>query len=189
MSQDKADPKEPGSPFGHYGYLGEAQLEWFKRKLDDAAAKGWLRIGLVHHNALRKAKDDDGEPEDLLAQVMASCRVRDESRRVQTARVRGQGPWGDHGRVTDPARGTYLLGVHEGPLTNVVHRALVCHSTGTIGLDDLPPHVPAHARSRRSGAPVPARRSLGTVLLAGGRAAASPRDTTCVPKFTELPAE
>jgi WD40 repeat protein/3',5'-cyclic AMP phosphodiesterase CpdA len=237
----------------HYGYVGEAQLDWFKKKLDEAAAKGWLRIGLVHHNALRRAEEDDEnlrdadllkdrlgdklnlllhghthhgrmewldrdlavistgsaavkaaqrpeempnqyqivqihreglrlwarqytpqarkwigdprvskdgsawrreervdlrgthgtfgarepsarrvredddpdddphgrtrEPDDLLAQVMASCRVRDESGRVQTARVRGQGPWGDHCRVTDPARGTYLLGAHEGPLT------------------------------------------------------------------------
>src|SRR5262249_44616983 len=57
------------------------------------------------------------EPDDLLAQVMTSCHVRDESGRVQTARVRSQGPWGDYCRVTDPARGTYLLGAHEGPLT------------------------------------------------------------------------
>ena len=49
------DPKDPGSIFGHYGYVGEAQLAWFKKKLDEAATKGWLRIGLVHHNALRRA--------------------------------------------------------------------------------------------------------------------------------------
>ena len=73
-------------------------------------------------HALARAEVDDPhrgarEPDDLLAQVMASCRVRDESGRVQTARVRGRGPWGDHARVTDPARGTYLLGAHAGPLT------------------------------------------------------------------------
>jgi WD40 repeat protein/3',5'-cyclic AMP phosphodiesterase CpdA len=262
---DKA-PGEPASIFGHYGYVGEAQLAWFQKKLDEAEALGWLRIGLVHHNALRGAEDDDEnlrdahllkhrlggklnlllhghthlgslewlgrdlpvistgsaavksaarpeevpnqyqiiqvhrdglrcwarqfvpkerkwigdprvsndgsdwrreekvafpnthgtfgaqepsarsrsralrfqkrrpgddvdhdlddepfrgrrEPDDLLAQVMASCRVRDESGRVQTTRVYGEGLWGDYSRVTDPARGTYLLGAHEGPLT------------------------------------------------------------------------
>ena len=258
-SHKEKDPADPASIFGHYGYLGEKQLEHFGRKLDEAAAKGWLRIGLVHHNAVRGAEDDDEnlrdadllqdrlaetlnlllhghthrgslawlgrdlpvistgsaavkaaqrpeevpnqyqivqihpgglrrwarqytpkerkwigdtrvskdgsdwrteerlelpgtqgtfgarepgsrgksgasklreeddpdedphrrarEPDDLLAQVMVSCRVRDPHGRAQTARVRGQGAWGDHCRVTDPARGTYLLGAHEGPLT------------------------------------------------------------------------
>ncbi len=84
-------------------------------------AGSWSRSGA---SKLRTEDDPDDnphggarEPEDLLAQVMVSCRVRDESGRVQTARVRGRGPWGDHCRVTDPARGTYLLGAHEGPLT------------------------------------------------------------------------
>ncbi len=257
-SHRERDSTVPASIFGHYGYLGEAQLEWFKKKLDEYVAKDWLRIGMVHHNALRKATDDDEnlrdaelledrlrgrlnlllhghthsgnigwlgrdlpvistgsgavkvaqrpeevpnqyqivqldqdgfrcwarqytpgarkwigdprvskdgsnwhhaqqmefprtsgtfgvresgsggrfgmpkrrgdgldadhpaslrEPDDLLAQVMASCRVRDESGRVQTVRVRSQGQWGDHCRVSDPSRGTYLLGAHAGPLT------------------------------------------------------------------------
>lgn len=58
-SHKEKDPKEPASIFGHYGYVGEAQLEWFKKKLDEAEKKGWLRIGLVHHNALRGAEADD----------------------------------------------------------------------------------------------------------------------------------
>lgn len=50
---------DPDSLFGHYGYVGEAQLDWFNRRLEEAEKKGWLRIGLVHHNALRGATDDD----------------------------------------------------------------------------------------------------------------------------------
>lgn len=259
-SHIEKDPSDPHSIFGHYGYVGEAQLEWFKKKLDEAERKGWLRIGLVHHNVVRGAADDDEnlrdvhllkdrigaklnlllhghthngsweligsglpvistgsaavkaeqrpeevpnqyqviqvrrdgfktwaqqyipakrawiadtrvskdgrhgfhdqpldlpytdgtfgarapqgnrrkgpadtseedgqpkdrhlwqerEPNDLLAEVMATCRVRDESGRVQAIRVSGDGLWGAYCRVTDPTRGTYLLGAHPGPLT------------------------------------------------------------------------
>lgn len=58
-SHKERDPKDPDSIFGHYGYVGEAQLDWFKKKLDEAERKGWLRIGLVHHKSLRGATDDD----------------------------------------------------------------------------------------------------------------------------------
>ncbi|HEY0137970.1 MAG TPA: metallophosphoesterase, partial [Nannocystis sp.] len=64
-SHEDRDPGDPASIFGHYGYLGEAQLDWFGRKLDDAAHKGWLRIGLVHHNAQRNAVDDDENLRDV----------------------------------------------------------------------------------------------------------------------------
>ena len=49
----------PHSVFGHYGYVGEAQLDWFKKRLDEAERNGLLRIGLVHHNVVRGATDDD----------------------------------------------------------------------------------------------------------------------------------
>lgn len=58
-SHKEKDPSDPNSKYGHYGYVGEAQLDWFKGKLAEAEKKGWLRIGLVHHNALRGAADDD----------------------------------------------------------------------------------------------------------------------------------
>lgn len=58
-SHKEKDPKDPASIFGHYGHVGEAQLHWFKKRLEEAESKGWLRVGLVHHNALRGATDDD----------------------------------------------------------------------------------------------------------------------------------
>jgi 3',5'-cyclic AMP phosphodiesterase CpdA len=50
---------EAGGHFGHYGYVGEGQLDWFAKRLAEAKTKGWLRIGLVHHNAIRGAEADD----------------------------------------------------------------------------------------------------------------------------------
>ena len=43
----------------HHGFVGEAQLAWFARRLDAYVQRGWLRIGLVHHNAVRRAARDD----------------------------------------------------------------------------------------------------------------------------------
>lgn len=43
----------------HYGWLGEGQLRWFKDRLAPYKMKGWLRLGLVHHNVLRRAQADD----------------------------------------------------------------------------------------------------------------------------------
>jgi len=43
----------------HHGFVGEAQLRWFEDKLAPYERQGWLRLGLVHHNALRRAADDD----------------------------------------------------------------------------------------------------------------------------------
>ncbi len=243
----------------HYGWLGEGQLRWFAERLRPYAAKGWLRVGLVHHNPVRGATDDDenlrdagdlrehlGEhlnlllhghthlgrdetlggvpvlstgsagvkseqrpeevpnqyqvvrvtqdaitcfarqytvqrkrwvgdtrvsrrgdawsyerkhalvqvhatfparepsqprapagaddideddayrpfavsrppaPDDLLRQVMEVCEIRCETQRPRIERVHHRGPWGDYARVTDPERGTYLLGAREGELT------------------------------------------------------------------------
>ncbi len=43
----------------HYGHVGEKQLRWFAERLESYRDKEWLRIGAVHHNVLRGAKDDD----------------------------------------------------------------------------------------------------------------------------------
>jgi tetratricopeptide (TPR) repeat protein len=39
--------------------VGEEQLRWFAQALPVYADKGWLRIGVVHHNVIRAAKDDE----------------------------------------------------------------------------------------------------------------------------------
>jgi len=43
----------------HYGYIGESQLKWFADKLEVFKAKGWLRIGALHHNIRRGPVADD----------------------------------------------------------------------------------------------------------------------------------
>ena len=43
----------------HYGHVGEAQLRWFAHRLDAYAGLEWLRLGAVHHNAVRGAVSDD----------------------------------------------------------------------------------------------------------------------------------
>ncbi|HET9627509.1 MAG TPA: pentapeptide repeat-containing protein [Kofleriaceae bacterium] len=48
----------------HHGFVGEPQLRWFKDRLEDYERKGWLRIGLVHHNAVRRAGSDDENLKD-----------------------------------------------------------------------------------------------------------------------------
>jgi 3',5'-cyclic AMP phosphodiesterase CpdA len=42
----------------HYGLLGEGQLAWFAQELRRYRDAGWLVLGAVHHNAVRKAVDD-----------------------------------------------------------------------------------------------------------------------------------
>jgi 3',5'-cyclic AMP phosphodiesterase CpdA len=57
----------------HYGWTGEAQLRWFAEELREFERRGWLRIGVVHHNVLRGAQDDEenlrdaGDLERILA--------------------------------------------------------------------------------------------------------------------------
>ena len=43
----------------HYGWVGERQLRWFEEQLEPHVERGWLRIGVVHHNVCRGAMDDD----------------------------------------------------------------------------------------------------------------------------------
>ena len=43
----------------HYGSVGEPQLRWFRERLDAVKKLGWFRLGVVHHNALRGAENDD----------------------------------------------------------------------------------------------------------------------------------
>ncbi len=44
---------------GHHGLCTEPQLQWFKERLADDRFDGWLRIGAVHHNAIRGCRQDD----------------------------------------------------------------------------------------------------------------------------------
>jgi 3',5'-cyclic AMP phosphodiesterase CpdA len=48
----------------HHGFVGEAQLRWFRDRLREYENKGWLRVGLVHHNAVRRASVDDENLKD-----------------------------------------------------------------------------------------------------------------------------
>jgi 3',5'-cyclic AMP phosphodiesterase CpdA len=43
----------------HYGEVGEAQCRWFADALQRYEEEGWLRIGAVHHNAVRGAVEDN----------------------------------------------------------------------------------------------------------------------------------
>ena len=43
----------------HYGWLGEAQLHWFKEKLTQAKDREWFRLGVVHHNVQHGALAND----------------------------------------------------------------------------------------------------------------------------------
>ncbi|MDB6024178.1 MAG: hypothetical protein JWM68_401 [Verrucomicrobiales bacterium] len=44
---------------GHHGLCTEPQLQWFKQRLAEERFDGWLRIGAVHHNAIRGCRHDD----------------------------------------------------------------------------------------------------------------------------------
>jgi 3',5'-cyclic AMP phosphodiesterase CpdA/V8-like Glu-specific endopeptidase len=48
----------------HYGWIGEHQLRWFADRLIRYREQGWLRLGAVHHNAVRKAIADDENLKD-----------------------------------------------------------------------------------------------------------------------------
>jgi WD40 repeat protein/3',5'-cyclic AMP phosphodiesterase CpdA len=56
LNSTMAESHEEGT---HYGHLGEAQLRWFATKLTPFVERGWLRMGVVHHNYQRGAADDD----------------------------------------------------------------------------------------------------------------------------------
>ena len=46
-------------PDTHYGWVGERQLRWFGEHLAPFGERGWLRMGVVHHNIERGAAADD----------------------------------------------------------------------------------------------------------------------------------
>jgi WD40 repeat protein/uncharacterized protein YjbI with pentapeptide repeats/3',5'-cyclic AMP phosphodiesterase CpdA len=48
----------------HHGFVGEPQLRWFAERLADHERRGWLRLGMVHHNAVRRAAIDDENLKD-----------------------------------------------------------------------------------------------------------------------------
>nr|MDT0656478.1 pentapeptide repeat-containing protein [Micromonospora sp. DSM 115978] len=50
---------ESHRPDDHYGWVGEHQLRWFAARLADYRERGWLRLGAVHHNAVREAVDNE----------------------------------------------------------------------------------------------------------------------------------
>jgi hypothetical protein len=49
----------------HYGSVGEAQLRWFSDRLRTFEERGWLRIGVVHHNPRPGAEDDEENLRDV----------------------------------------------------------------------------------------------------------------------------
>jgi WD40 repeat protein/3',5'-cyclic AMP phosphodiesterase CpdA len=48
----------------HHGFVGEPQLRWFADRLVEYEARDWLRVGIVHHNAVRRAAVDDENLKD-----------------------------------------------------------------------------------------------------------------------------
>jgi 3',5'-cyclic AMP phosphodiesterase CpdA len=67
-----ADDSGPTDICGHFGYLGENQLRWFRDRLEAAKADGLFRIGVLHHNWQRGVVDDDEhliDADDLKRQI------------------------------------------------------------------------------------------------------------------------
>ncbi|GAA3030903.1 eIF2A-related protein [Streptosporangium longisporum] len=52
MAESHRDPD-------HYGFCGEEQLRWFADRLRAYAGRGWLRIGVMHHNPVIVDPEDD----------------------------------------------------------------------------------------------------------------------------------
>ena len=48
----------------HYGWLGEDQMRYFTDRLSAAGAKGWLCLGVLHHNPVRGTGHDDAHLHD-----------------------------------------------------------------------------------------------------------------------------
>jgi WD40 repeat protein/3',5'-cyclic AMP phosphodiesterase CpdA len=49
----------------HYGWVGEAQARWFAQRLERYRARGWFRLGVVHHNVERGAVADNENLRDV----------------------------------------------------------------------------------------------------------------------------
>jgi WD40 repeat protein/3',5'-cyclic AMP phosphodiesterase CpdA len=56
--------KESHKDGSHYGWVGEAQCRWFASRVEPYQGQGWFRLGVVHHNVQRGAKDDDENLKD-----------------------------------------------------------------------------------------------------------------------------
>lgn len=61
LNSTMAETHEDGQ---HYGHVGEAQVEWYRRELAPHRRNGWLRIAAVHHNVQRNATKDDSNLQD-----------------------------------------------------------------------------------------------------------------------------
>ena len=59
LNSTMAESHLDGDDGHHYGWVGEDQLAWFADRLRGYRDRGWLVLGAVHHNAVRKAVDDE----------------------------------------------------------------------------------------------------------------------------------
>ncbi|MEM6797022.1 MAG: metallophosphoesterase, partial [Acidobacteriota bacterium] len=66
--KDRADP-------GHHGLCGEPQYRWFQQRLREPRFEGWLKVGAVHHNAIRGCRRDDENLRD--AELLGGVLGRD----------------------------------------------------------------------------------------------------------------
>ena len=60
---------------GHFGWIGEPQIAWFKKRLEAAKENGLFRIGVVHHNRHRAAVADEENLRDseLMERELGDC--------------------------------------------------------------------------------------------------------------------
>lgn len=60
----KFEEEQKRDHVGHFGRVGESQLNWFAEQLKTREHEGLLRIGVVHHNVMRKAGYDNENLKD-----------------------------------------------------------------------------------------------------------------------------
>ena len=51
--------------YGQFGYCGETRWRWFQERLASYQQRGWLRIGVVHHNVRPNAVSDEERLHDV----------------------------------------------------------------------------------------------------------------------------
>jgi WD40 repeat protein len=58
----------------HYGWLGKDQLHWLATRMESAQYRGWLRIGVLHHNPIPSSSSHSTQLRDagLFAGLVAS---------------------------------------------------------------------------------------------------------------------
>lgn len=120
----------------HYGWLGEEQLRYLARRAAEARRRGWLRLGVVHHNPVRGAGADD-----------AHLRDADRFREILAPDLHVL----FHGHT------------HDTRIDHLGDRALPVLCTGSVGVvaDERPPGVPNQyqiVRITRDGLRICARR-------------------------------